>query len=57
MEHVVYEEKHKCPECDGLEMVAGKVLGIELVDWNGNKIKVSAYYDYCPNCNYHRLYE
>ena len=41
----------------GLEMVTGKVLGIELVDWNGHKIKVSAYYDYCPNCNYHRLYE
>lgn len=57
MEHVVYEEKHKCPECDGIEMVTGRVLGIELVDWNGHKIKVSAYYDYCPNCNYHRLYE
>ena len=55
MEHVVFEEKHKCPKCDSLEMVTGKVLGIELVDWNGHKIKINTYYDYCPNCSYYKL--
>ena len=54
MEHVVFDEKINCPEC-GKEMATGKIYGIELVDWNGHRMKVKIYYDYCPACNYYKV--
>ena len=55
MEHKVFDEKHECPNCDSKEMVTGKIYGVELVDWNGHKLKVSFYYDYCSKCNYYKI--
>ncbi len=55
MEHKVFDEKHKCPECDNEGMVTGKVYGVELVDWDGHKMRVSLYYDYCPKCSYYKI--
>ena len=57
MEHVVFEERENCTKCEGTQVAVGKVLGVELTDWRGHKIKVTLYYRFCPSCNWYQIRE
>ena len=55
VEYIILLDNEVCPICESKNMVLGKIMGLRLIDWSGNYIKITSYYNYCSKCKYHKF--